>query len=105
MQCKLDELFILREACLVKPFKNKALVPEPPNLQQESFDLNAEPVEQFGQRPLSDDQMQQRFIYELLSGLKDAKIGQYSRFHENAIIRYGYNHAETVRMAYMYVPV
>ncbi|KAM6498847.1 RNA dependent RNA polymerase domain containing protein [Amanita muscaria] len=97
-----DELFIIRESCLVKPFQNKPLIPEPPALQRECFDVNVETVHQFSQRQLPDSDFQKKFQYELLAGLNDAKVGLYSMFHEYAGYKYGYNHSETVRMAYMF---
>jgi hypothetical protein len=98
-----DELFIIREECLVKPFKNKPFVPEPENLQQECFELNAETVDGFMQRTviLSLSNSQWEFQHSLLSGLNDSKMKFYSGFHEYAMFRYGYDDVNTVKMAYM----
>ncbi|KAF8633592.1 hypothetical protein AX15_001385 [Amanita polypyramis BW_CC] len=99
-----DELFIIREACLVQPFKNKPFVPEPVNLQQECFDINAETVEEFQQRAviLSRSEAQVQFQHALLSGLNDSKMKLYSRFHEYAMFKYGHAHPDTIKMAYMF---
>ena len=40
---------------------------------------------------------------KLLLGLAEDKVGKYSTFHENAMYSVGYNHPETVRLAYMFV--
>jgi len=99
-----DELFIIREECLVKPFKNKPFVPEPENLQQECFEVNAETVDGFLQRTviLSASNSQWEFQHALLSGLNDSKMKLYSGFHEYSMFRYGYDHINTVKMAYMF---
>ncbi|SRR6266550_7632796 len=98
-----DELFIIREECLVKHFENKPFVPEPENLQQECFELNAETVDGFVQRTviLSASDSQWEFQHSLLSGLNDSKMKFYSGFHEYAMFKYGYDHINTVKMAYM----
>jgi hypothetical protein len=36
--------------------------------------------------------------------LRDSQVGLYSYFHDNAIWRHGYNHPNSISMAYMYVP-
>ncbi len=99
----IDELFIIREECLVKHFENKPFVPEPENLQQECFELNAETVDGFVQRTviLSASDSQWEFQHSLLSGLNDSKMKFYSGFHEYAMFKYGYDHINTVKMAYM----
>ncbi|PFH49062.1 hypothetical protein AMATHDRAFT_64002 [Amanita thiersii Skay4041] len=99
-----DELFIIRESCLVKYFQSKPLVPEPKNLQQECFEVNAETLDAFSERSilLSKPVVQQQFQEVLLSGLNDAKVGIYSGFHDQAIIKLGYDHPETIRLAYMF---
>lgn len=37
----------------------------------------------------------------LLSGLTESKVGIYSNYHEIAIYALGYDHPETLRLAYM----
>ena len=98
-----DELFIIREDCLVKPFKNKIFVPEPKNMQQDCFIGNAEKLDGFIEETifLATNNSQWKFQHSLLSGLNDAKVGLYSGFHEYAMYRYGYDHENTVLMAYM----
>ncbi|KAF8640931.1 hypothetical protein AX17_000578 [Amanita inopinata Kibby_2008] len=99
-----DELFIIREQSLVKFFENKPFIPEPQDLQKECFNVSAESLDAFGQRTsvLPQGEAQREFQFALLSGLNDAKVGLYSRFHEYAICKFGYSHKETVRMAYMF---
>lgn len=46
---------------------------------------------------------QQEFLQKLLSNIEKAQVGIYSTFHENAIVKHGYHHTETIRLAYMCV--
>ncbi len=39
----------------------------------------------------------------LLTGFSDSKTGLYSMFHENTIWKYGYDHPNTIRNAFMLV--
>lgn len=99
----LDELFIIREDCLVKPFKNKPFIPEPETLQQDCFDVNAQRLDGFIEETtfLSTNDSQWKFQHTLLSGLNDKKVGLYSGYHEYAMFKYGYDHQNTIQMAYM----
>lgn len=47
---------------------------------------------------------QRAFQEHLLMGLCDSQVGLYSYFHDNAIWKHGYNHPNSILMAYMYVP-
>ncbi|KAI0095023.1 RNA dependent RNA polymerase-domain-containing protein [Irpex rosettiformis] len=48
------------------------------------------------------DRAQSIIQRRLLSGLTESKVGIYSKYHENAIYALGYDHPETLRIAYMF---
>lgn len=100
-----DELFIIREAALVEPFKNKPLTEVPANLQKDNFEGQVESVDSFAERAmsLSPQEAQKAFQQVLLLGLNDSKVGLYSMFHDYAVFKYGYADRKAVRLAYMYV--
>ncbi|KAK2462852.1 hypothetical protein APHAL10511_005050 [Amanita phalloides] len=99
-----DQLFVIREAPLVEPFDNKPFTPEPKNLRAECFNIDAETLDNFMQRTvvLSPGYSQREFQRALLSGLTEFQKGLYSNFHEYATFKYGYQHIDTIRMAYMF---
>ncbi|OCH92984.1 hypothetical protein OBBRIDRAFT_863326 [Obba rivulosa] len=41
----------------------------------------------------------------LLAGLNDLGVGQYSKFHENAVYAFGYDHPTTRRLAFMFTTI
>ncbi|KAF9469499.1 RNA dependent RNA polymerase-domain-containing protein, partial [Collybia nuda] len=99
-----DELFLIREAALVEPFKNKPLTEMPVNLQKDNFEGHVESVDAFAERvmSLSPREAQTAFQQILLLGLNDSKVGLYSKFHDYAVFRYSYADHRAVRMAYMF---
>lgn len=101
----IDELFIIREAALVEPFKNQPLTEMPANLQNDNFDGQVESVDAFADRfmSLSPQEAQTAFQQVLLLGLNDSMVGFYSKCHDFAVFKHGYADRRTVRLAYMYV--
>ncbi|TFK66173.1 hypothetical protein BDN72DRAFT_158598 [Pluteus cervinus] len=98
-----DEPFIIWEPSLVRAFDNKNLFREPEDLKG-FFESQVEKVSQFRERVqrLPKQEAQEAFQEVLLLGLFDAKVGMYSAFHEYAIEKYGYDHPETIRIAYLF---
>jgi RNA-dependent RNA polymerase len=71
------------------------------------FEGKVEHVTAFSERvsALSTRATQKEFQAICLLGLNDSKVGLYSSFHDYAVWRYGLDHPESVRMAYMYVTI
>ena len=90
---------------LVEKFHGSPFCPPPPNFLEEHFEQKAESVVSFGGRValLPPVDLHSEFQSVLLSGLRDRKIGKYSTLHDNAVFVYGYDHPETLRLAYMCV--
>ncbi|KAF5352350.1 hypothetical protein D9756_006189 [Leucocoprinus leucothites] len=99
-----DELFIIREAELVEPFQNKPFVAGPPDLLEKNFQKHVETVSQFCERVkfLPPAKSQSELQKALLLSLSGDRKGLYSKFHDNAIEKYGYNSREAIRLAYMF---
>ncbi|KAJ3566178.1 hypothetical protein NP233_g7159 [Leucocoprinus birnbaumii] len=100
-----DELFILREVELVRPFENKPFVPPPHGLLEDNFQKHVETVKQFCERVIESVPSQGRHVElqkALLLSLSGDRKGLYSKFHDNAIEKYGYNSPEAIRLAYMF---
>ena len=91
---------------LVQSFKPAPFTDEPDN-----FMSNFEPQDSVKSMTTVMDELETSGVEEggsllrhyLLTGLADVKTGLYSKFHENAIYKFGYGHRIAVRMAYMYV--
>jgi hypothetical protein len=100
----IDELFVLREPEVVEPFENKTFVPGPPDLLK-NFEKHVESVPQFCERVKfqSPEDAQAALQGALLLSLEGDRKGMYSVFHDNAVEKYGYDHPESIRLAYMYV--
>lgn len=83
---------------------NQPLTPAPEGFML-NFNKEVKTVEQVGEelRCLSPEESQRAFQGYLLNCLRDSQVGLYSYFHDNAIYRHGYDHANAVLMAYMYV--
>ena len=90
---------------LVEKFHNSPFYPPPPNFLEKHFEQKAESIFSFGSRVamLLPTDLHSEFQSVLLSGLRDRRIGVYSKLHDNAVFVYGYDHPETVRLAYMCV--
>ncbi|KAF8215655.1 RNA dependent RNA polymerase-domain-containing protein [Mycena galopus ATCC 62051] len=81
---------------------NQPLTPAPESLMSK-FEQEVKTVEQVGREleGLSPEDSQRTFQEYLLKGLRDSKVGLYSYFHDYAIWRYGYGHANAILMAYI----
>ncbi|KAJ7439948.1 RNA dependent RNA polymerase-domain-containing protein [Mycena latifolia] len=84
-------------------FKNQPFTPPPPNFMAENFEREVKTVEEVGNelRFKSPKDAQQSFQEYLLGSLRDSQVGLYSFYHENAIWRHGYNHPNSILMAYI----
>lgn len=83
-------------------FNQPITVREPPDLR-DNFEREVEEVTAFMERTskLPTLSKERELCMKLLLGLSDSKVGLYSQFHDNASYSQGYNHSETVRLAYM----
>ncbi|KAJ7810510.1 RNA dependent RNA polymerase-domain-containing protein [Mycena olivaceomarginata] len=81
---------------------NQPLTPAPEGFML-NFNKEVKTVEQVGEelRCLSPEESQRAFQGYLLNCLRDSQVGLYSYFHDNAIYRHGYDHANAVLMAYI----
>ncbi|KAJ7045206.1 RNA dependent RNA polymerase-domain-containing protein [Mycena alexandri] len=94
-------IFIWLEEFLAN-FKNHPFTP-PPTGFMNNFEREVKTVEELGielgrQGP---EAGQRTFQEHLLMGLCDSQVGLYSYFHDNAIWQYGYNHPNSILMAYI----
>lgn len=89
---------------LVDSFQQPAMVREPDDLMENFEPLGSVPT--VG-RVLEDmhrsDDADLMLRGHLLTGFSDSKTGLYSMFHENTIWKYGYDHSNTIRNAFMSV--
>lgn len=103
--CWIDEIIAISDPEIVEPFENKPLVTEPPTLIEESFAPNAkvESLENFcfGAKNRSRIDTSNGFIETLIGNLSDSQVGLYSMMHESAVVALGYDHPESIRLAYM----
>lgn len=99
----IDEEFIIPDTMIVEPFQNKPLTPMPPNLIRDNFEKHVETVTDFAHRvmALPSQDAQIAFQEVLLLGLTNAQIGLYSKFHDYAVWKFGYDDPRTIRLAYM----
>ncbi|KAF9011305.1 RNA dependent RNA polymerase-domain-containing protein [Cyathus striatus] len=99
-----DEPFLIWHPEVVKHFSSKEVTPPPSNLN-ECFEREVQTVTQFCQS-VEDINcqyfVQAGYISALLLGLTDYKVGIYSNFHECAIEMLGYDHPDTIRLAYTF---
>ncbi|KAJ6601026.1 RNA dependent RNA polymerase-domain-containing protein [Mycena vulgaris] len=95
-------IFIWLEAFL-KNFRNQPFTPPPPNFMAENFEQEVKTVDEVGGelRRKSPEESERAFQEHLLVGLRDNQVGLYSFFHDNAIWRHGYNHPNSILMAYI----
>ena len=91
---------------IVESFTNAdpSYADSPPGLQ-DAFLKNVETVESFLERapPEKDAKRHLSEVQKfLLSGIRDQHlVGMYSKYHDNAVYKYGYFHEEAKRLAYM----
>lgn len=97
-----DTATVIAEPSLVDGFHNPEFT-HPPDDLHESFENEVEIVPDFMKRiEVMTPAMGERETRNvLLLGLFDSKVGIYSAFHDNAVYTLGYDHKETIRMAFM----
>ncbi|KAJ7135312.1 RNA dependent RNA polymerase-domain-containing protein [Mycena filopes] len=83
-------------------FKNQPFTPPPPDFM-DNFEQEVKTVEEVGVELAlqSPEAGQREFQVHLLMGLCDSQVGLYSYFHENAIWKHGYDHPNSILMAYI----
>ena len=93
---------IIWEEPLVHNFANAPLVEPDADFIEENFDSNVEPVDMFCERLLdAPGEFALEFVTTLLNGMRDRKVGLYSRFHDLATYNRGYNDEQTIRLGHM----
>ncbi|KAJ6479270.1 RNA dependent RNA polymerase-domain-containing protein [Mycena vitilis] len=95
-------LFIwLEEFC--NHFSNQPFTPAPEGFMSNNFEQEVKTVEQVETELCgkSSEDAQLTFQEHLLLGLRESQVGLYSYFHDNAIWRHGYNHPNSILMAYI----
>lgn len=50
---------------------------------------------------MSKEEADKEFQLILLANLTESNVGLYSKMHENAVVKYGYNNPHSIRLAYM----
>ncbi|KAJ7781151.1 RNA dependent RNA polymerase-domain-containing protein [Mycena metata] len=101
-----DKGLVIWQPELVDPFRNAPLrfSEEPPEVA-ECFSPKNETVADFLQRtgPMTNAEQLREMQRYLLSAIRDiAVVGKYSNWHINATYTLGYQHKETIRLAYMF---
>ncbi|THH11616.1 hypothetical protein EW145_g546 [Phellinidium pouzarii] len=98
-----DTVTIIAEPSLVNSFTNSPVVDEPKNLR-DRFEREVERVSSFLFRvkDMPVQLMERELCKKLLHGLSESKVGLYSQFHDNAVYYLGYDHPETIMLAYMF---
>ncbi|KAI0701242.1 RNA dependent RNA polymerase-domain-containing protein [Cerioporus squamosus] len=102
-----DTCVCIYDPRIVEPFKNSEIFTAPENFLKDNFEDQGK-IQQVSAltsemaQAADPDMRRQKLQEALLCGLITAPIGQYSSFHENAIYMNGYDHPETVRIAFMF---
>jgi RNA-dependent RNA polymerase len=88
---------------IVNAFKPPDFSDPPENFIEKNFQKDVETVEDFQRRihSIPEAEAEQEFFRIFLLGLVDSKVGLYSKLHDNAIYKDGYDDQETIRLAYM----
>ncbi|KAF9471940.1 hypothetical protein BDN70DRAFT_868854 [Pholiota conissans] len=99
-----DDLIVIYDQAIVAAFQNKPFTSAPANFRKENFTRSVEKVEQFCDRValLSERKAHEAFQLVLIASLAENNVGIYSSLHENAIIKYGYGHPNSIRLAYIF---
>jgi hypothetical protein len=86
-----------------KSFSNAPFVPPPDDFVSQNFERQIESVDEFGCRfaSLPPHEAEKEFQKILLLGLADLNVGLYSKFHDVTLYGYGYDSAESRRLAHM----
>lgn len=98
----IDTLVAIIDRLITENFKNKPFTPPPDNLMT-NFERQVQTVTAFCEevKGLAPELAQKKFQAVLLLSLNESEKGMYSAFHDRAIIRYGYDHHNAIRLAYM----
>ena len=88
---------------IVSNFQPPELDGMPDRFMEANFQKHVETVADLMQRleSLSDSDAEYEFHRIFLFGLNDSKVGIYSRFHDNAVYKDGYDAPNTIRLAYL----
>ncbi|KAF8971781.1 RNA dependent RNA polymerase-domain-containing protein [Flammula alnicola] len=99
-----DELIATWDPAIVEAFDNKGFTNPPDDLMTDNFDRDVETVEKFSERTadMSQRETSQAFQEVLIANLSESNVGLYSMMHENAIVKYGYGHVHSIRLAYIF---
>ncbi|KAH9948208.1 RNA dependent RNA polymerase-domain-containing protein [Amylocystis lapponica] len=103
-----DVCVCIYEAAIVDAFTNARLcLPEPADFDKVNFEGSVERVEELYTRmnSMSPAHAQSELQRTLVSGLSDAGVGLYSKFHENTAYAFGYDDPRTLRHAFMFAKV
>ncbi|KAJ7074147.1 RNA dependent RNA polymerase-domain-containing protein [Mycena amicta] len=87
----------------VDHFQNKPFTPAPDGFIDEYFERDVKTVKTLMDElaSKSQEEAQQALQEHLVMGLVDSKVGMYSNFHDEAIYEFGYDHPNSILMAYM----
>ncbi len=102
----LDTCVCIYDPRIVEPFENSKLFTAPDNFLKDNFEDQGR-IQQVSalttemEQSADPDARRGKLQEALLCGLVTAPIGQYSSMHENAIYMNGYDHPDTVRIAFM----
>ncbi|KAF8167315.1 RNA dependent RNA polymerase-domain-containing protein [Crassisporium funariophilum] len=99
-----DELIVLWDPLLVSGFDNKPFTDAPKDFLSQNFYRDTETVEHFCDRALSlsPRKAHEAFQEVLIANLSESKVGLYSMFHDNAIVKHGYGNELSIRLAYIF---
>lgn len=88
---------------IVSAFVPPEFTEAPRGFMETHFEKDIETVAAFRNRLSSMPQAlaEVEFHQSFLFGLSDSNVWKYSKYHDNAVYRYGYKDAETIRLAYM----
>ncbi|CAA7264868.1 unnamed protein product [Cyclocybe aegerita] len=81
-----DEPIIFYGPDLVECFHSKPLAEAPPDFMENNFDRDVD----------------EAFLEVLVANLSESQKGLYDMMHGNAVVKYGYGHPETIRLAYIF---
>ncbi|KAJ3509083.1 hypothetical protein NLJ89_g5408 [Agrocybe chaxingu] len=99
-----DEPIIFYDLELVECFDSKPLAEAPPDFMENNFDRDVESVGNFCTRiaNASPRSAGEAFLEVLVANLSESQKGLYDMMHGNAVVKYGYGHPETIRLAYIF---
>jgi len=102
-----DELIVIFNPEIVSKINCKPFTNPPDNFIEVNFEASSrvETVEKFCIRTASLTQRKKSdaFLEHLISNLTQSQVGLYSMMHEVSTIAQGYDHPESIRLAYMCV--